>query len=185
MKLPKIFVPDNLREKDIKKLGIPEGFKVIVHKPKKTKGFKTRKYTPTLESLLPAKRFFNTDDFEYIVSENFPQSYIAKWYDGNVFGKLGINDKVIEKKLAITCGNQLVMLFQYRTDKDLTNNLKGLFEKGIAHYNNMYIIGFIDRFLLKDNISVYLDCNPKLTGDLAKYYKKIGFKQIDYKLRKA
>ncbi len=95
----------------------------------------------------------------------------------------GIEPEIIEKAVFAHYGDNTIMLVQYKTKEDLTKNLRKLFKKGILFYENHCEAEFIERFLFKDNITVYLQGNDDFNKKAANHYSKKGFKQLEYELK--
>ncbi len=149
----------------VPKIFIPDNPKDIINSPKKPKP----KQISGLESLIPEK----VSGVEK--REEHPP------FLGNCVLKGGVDTKSL-KKTAVTWYdfNRLILL-QYKTEVHLANNLKSVFENGLVLYKGNKI-EFTKRFLFKDNISVYLEGDENFTKELITYYRKKGFKQLNYKL---
>ncbi len=95
----------------------------------------------------------------------------------------GIGPEVVEKAVFANYADSTIMLVQYKTQEDLTKNLKQLFKKGILLYENHSKIEFIEIFLFKNNIAVYLQGRDDFNKKAAEHYRNLGFKQLEYELK--
>lgn len=95
----------------------------------------------------------------------------------------GIGPEVVEKAVFANYDESTVLMVQYKTQEDITKNLRKLFKKGILFYENHREGEFIEIFLFKNNIAVYLQGCGDFNKKAAKHYRNLGFKQLEYELK--
>lgn len=155
MKIPQIFIPDNPKEININNF----------------KRFKnSKKRADNLENLI----LKNVLGYEKREEHNTSH--------GNCVLKGGVDIKSLKKTAVIRYNFNRIVLLQYKTETDLLKNLRSVFENGFILYSGNKL-NFFQRFLFKDNISIYLEGDKKFTKELQAYYRSLGFKHLDYELK--
>jgi len=156
MKLPKAFIPEDLKGINIK----------ISKKHRNQRG--------------------NINSLEYIIPKEIlgfkKREEHKPIFVGDVVLKGGVDTKSLKKTAVVWYNMERMVLLQYKTETHLLNNLKNIFENGLVLYSGNKI-KFTKRFLFKDDISVYLDGGEKFVKELIPYYRKLGFKQLGYELK--
>jgi len=106
-------------------------------------------------------------------------------FGGRRLANRGLNFETIEKAFSVSYHSPTsahykeAILIQYKYETSLIDNLDNIFLKGMSQENE---INFIDTFLFKKNIAIYLEGNVDFINRFRDYYRKKGFKQLNYKL---
>lgn len=136
-----------------------------------------KEYKPNLEDFIIDK--------EIIGCRSFSIFDIDMGMDSTDYGFLhvrGIKPEIVEKAIFTHYDENTIMLIQYKTQEDINKNLRQLFKKGILFYEKHSETEFIEIFLFKNNIAVYLQGKDDFNKEAANHYKRKGFKQLNYKL---
>lgn len=174
MKIPKIFI--NEREKEYKK----QSKKILVE---------------TLEELVNDEKLYNEIGRINLNGQTKISNNVHK-YDlitgvqqmtlmgGRKLVNRGINFGVVEKAFSVsyhstTSYYKEAIFVQYKDETSLVNNLEEIFLKGMRYDTE---IKFIETFLFKKNITLYLEGDKDFINAFRDYYRKKGFKQLNYKL---
>lgn len=97
----------------------------------------------------------------------------------------GLNFESVEKAFSVsyhspTSSHYKEAIFvQYKDETSLIDNLEEVFLKGMRCETETK---FIETFLFKKNIAVYLEGDENFINTFRDYYRKKGFKQLNYKL---
>jgi len=173
MKVPEIFTPDKTEEF------------------KKTK----KKYHETLEELVDDESLHSEIGKFYFGSQTKTYPNIHKYalitginqmtsIGARTLVNRGINFEDVEKAFsasyyAAESYYHKAIFLQYKDATSLANNLEEIFLKGMRYDSE---IKFTETLLFKDNLSVFLEGDKEFIKTLRDYYRKKGFKQINYKL---
>lgn len=153
MKLPKTFIPKKVKELN------PEDIKI---------------FTPGLEDLILGSvngKVCEERIISILVSNHLYNAH---------YSHLGITPYQVSK-VAITKydnDHHNILLIEYTDEKDLINNLEKIYANGSEFLDRWYPVKFMERFLHKNNIAVYINGEQDFIKTAAEHYKKLGFKQI-------
>lgn len=94
------------------------------------------------------------------------------YYDENrmEFGKYGVGPS-----------KYTINLIEYHSKNILDKDLESLFDKGVEFYLSKD--KFMERFLFKDKIAIYIDGNKPFIKKSVNYYRGLGFKQLSYTIK--
>jgi len=157
MKIPKTFVPKNLKEIDLKN---------------------SKNKIKDLESLILDESEVNcSSQTVYEVDINSDDHVIETLDEWGFYTKKS-------KKLILVMYDyyERLVICQYKSAKDLKNNLKPIFEKGMS-VQDYSDIQFTEKFLFKGNVAIFADFFEHTIKDVVKHYRKMGFKQLEYELK--
>lgn len=71
-----------------------------------------------------------------------------------------------------------ILLIEYIEKKDILNNLERIYANGSEYLDRWYPVKFMERFLHKNNLAVYINGEKDFIKTAAEHYKKLGFKKI-------
>lgn len=119
---------------------------------------------------------------EFILDCNEKSIRELDLYNNFLSGR-GVDTETLEKILLVWYDNSIrVILFQYKTKASLTKSLRNAFEEGMMYHSEREL-KFTEKFLFKDKIAIHLDGKKTSIEKLVSYYRNLGFKQLDYKLK--
>jgi len=133
------------------------------------------------------KLYLTLDDF--LVIERFCGHYYhRKTYNlhsgSMVVDKLGIDSRLMNKGIDIWYDSiDRYVVLEYKSEGALISNLPSIFEEGIVSYYDSDI-KVTERCLAKDKILIVAhQIREKFFKSTADYYRRLGFKHLDYELK--
>jgi len=151
MKIPKIFVPEKIKEIDSNKTEIP---------------------IMTLEDLILGSINSISCDEKTITTR---VSSYSSWFE-----EAGIKIRFVERVAVSNYGVDSITLIEYKTEQDLDENMKELCKKGKENFDK-YRTKFKEIFLFKNNVTIYLNGDEDFNKEAANRYKRLGFKHTSKK----